>query len=298
MKIRETITDYISRLTPKERIFWAQDNGFFVRNMDCSYCVRSMELLNSKKACDGYWWRCMNSECSKYQTTKSVRSGGCFENFSMDIVTLIKVIVLWSNGVQQYKILKLLPVSRSFLHKFENFMCNKIERYFEINPVFLGGVNRTCQIDETMINFKVKSHVGRGPREKIWVFGIVDTSYSPALGYVEVVPNRTSATLFPIIQRVIRPGTVIISDEWPAYGNIENDLGFSHFKVCHKENFVTPETLLHTQNVESYWNRLKLVLKIFKGVLPGKHLSFLNLFMWRERCVGCEIDKGFELVKL
>jgi hypothetical protein len=69
-----------------------------------------------------------------------------------------------------------------------------------------------------------------------------------------IVPYRTSSTLLPIIQRVVRPGTTIVSDEWLAYENISNRLGFEHFTVCHKVNFVNVKNLKFTLNVESYWN--------------------------------------------
>jgi len=33
----------------------------------------------------------------------------------------------------------------------------------------------------------------------MWVFGMCDTSVTPALGYMELVPRRNAATLLPII---------------------------------------------------------------------------------------------------
>ena len=46
---------------------------------------------------------------------------------------------------------------------------------------------------------------------------MADTSQQPALGYMQIVPNRTASTLLPIIQAHIAPGTTVHSDEWPAY---------------------------------------------------------------------------------
>ena len=34
----------------------------------------------------------------------------------------------------------------------------------------------------------------------IWVFGMVNTSHIPSLGYMEVVDQRDAATLLPIIR--------------------------------------------------------------------------------------------------
>lgn len=298
MNSGEMIITRLIRMSDEERVFWAQDNGFFRRYMLCTHCSSSMNLIASKTAGDKLCWQCRNYTCSKYQTLKSVRIGGCFEQFSTSLVTLLKIMNLWAHGIQQHEIIRLLSVSRSLLMKFENFLSQKLHLYFITNPVQLGGVNRICQIDESMLNFKVKSHVGRGPREKIWCFGIVDTTYSPSIGYVCIVPNRTAGTLIPIIQRVVRPGTTIISDEWPAYRNIEAITGLRSYTICHKENFVCPQTGNHTQNVESYWNKLKIIIKKMKGVVPSKHDDLLNVFMWRERVVGKEWDEIVDLVKL
>lgn len=298
MVLSENICDQIVRMTQQERIFWAQENDFFVKESRCNYCGTLMQLKKCRNSTDGFKWKCCTYSCTKYKTYKSVRKDGCFENFSLDLVTIVKVCFYWAHGLQQCEIIRLLKISRSVCFKFEKFFSIKLRKYFELYPVKLGGFNRFCQIDETMVNFKVKSHVGRGPREKIWCFGIVDTSTVPSLGYCCIVCDRKTSTLLPIIERVCRPGTTIISDEWPAYNKISQSLGMSHFKVCHKENFVDPVSLKHTQNIESYWNSLKLAIKKMKGLNKSKHDDFLNYFMWRERVLGREFEKLCELIKL
>ena len=55
------------------------------------------------------------------------------------------------------------------------------------NPIRLGGPGIVCEIDESMLSHKAKYHRGRQPRQEIWCFGIVDTSFKPARGYVEIV---------------------------------------------------------------------------------------------------------------
>ena len=51
----------------------------------------------------------------------------------------------------------------------------------------------------------------------------------------------------------------------------------------HSIHFVDPATGVHTQNVESYWNRVKRRFKSMMGVSSAQLPSYLDEFMWRER---------------
>ena len=127
-------------------------------------------------------------------------------------------------------------------------------------------------------------HRGLPTTVEQWVFGMVDTSQSPALGVMVMVPCRNAATLLPIIQQHVRPGTVVWSDEWAAYRRVQQLPAVSqHGTVNHSIEFVNPSTGVHTQSIESYWNRVKTKFKRMKGVQCTMMSSYLDEFMWRER---------------
>ena len=127
-------------------------------------------------------------------------------------------------------------------------------------------------------------HRGRGPGSEVWVFGMVDTSQSPALGVMKIVADRSAATLLPIMQQHLRSGTTVHSDQWAAYNRVQRlSVVASHSTVNHSLHFVDPTTGVHTQNVESYWNRVKGKFKKMKGVHEGMLDSYMDEFMWRER---------------
>ena len=113
---------------------------------------------------------------------------------------------------------------------------------------------------------------------------MVDTSHTPALGIVEIVDQRDAATLLPIIQRHTKPGTEIWSDEWAAYNNATSLPNISsHSTVNHSLNFRDPVTGVHTNNIKSYWNRVKTKLKRMRGCHRHQLPSYLDEFMWFER---------------
>lgn len=101
---------------------------------------------------------------------------------------------------------------------------------------------------------------------------------------MEIVPRRNAATLLPIIQNHVLPGSIVRTDEWAAYSQISSIPGVAaHQTVNHSLHFVDPATHVHTQNIESYWNRVKTKLKRMKGWTRDQLPSYLDEFMWRER---------------
>lgn len=113
---------------------------------------------------------------------------------------------------------------------------------------------------------------------------MADTSITPAMGYMEVVQRRDAATLLPIINAHTAPGSIIHSDMWASYNRVQRlPPVAAHNTVNHSRHFVDPVTGVHTQNIESYWNRVKTKLKRMKGCHAHQLPSYLDEFMWRER---------------
>ena len=85
---------------------------------------------------------------------------------------------------------------------------------------------------------------------------MVDISYVPALGYMQIVDQRDAATLLPIISDHVEGGTTVWSDMWAAYNGIAALPGVTaHETVNHSIQFVNPVTGVHTNTIETYWNR-------------------------------------------
>ena len=116
------------------------------------------------------------------------------------------------------------------------------------------------------------------------VFGMCNTSESPALGYMELVDSRNVATLLPIIQAHVNPGTTIYSDCWAACNRVITLPSVqahcmhsqSLYRVCHSDWRAHKP---HRIN----WNRVKTKIKRMRGCHRSQLPSYINKFMWRER---------------
>ena len=124
---------------------------------------------------------------------------------------------------------------------------------------------KTCLVTNLYASFQYKR--GRLARDA-WVFGIVATEFNPARGCFQVVERRDIATLDPIISKCIRPGTEVSTDDWASYRGMARRISnvAVHRIVVHVRHFVDPVTGVHTQEVESCWNGLKLEQKTIRGI--------------------------------
>ena len=99
-------------------------------------------------------------------------------------------------------------------------------------PLMLGGPGVVVHIDKSLFSHKSKvwcncmasslsdcqhfilqNHRGRPPLREVWIFGICDTSRTPARGVMRIVPDRSAVTLLPIIQQHVCSGTIVYSDK-------------------------------------------------------------------------------------
>ena len=115
-----------------------------------------------------------------------------------------------------------------------------------------------------------KYHRG-GFREGTWVLGMVERRSNNCV--MIPVPDRSAATLLPLIQSHVLPGTRIITDGWRAYNQLQN-----HAAVNHKLQSVDPlDPTVHTNTVEGCWGNCKSKYRsmhgtsrdLFETYLPG-----------------------------
>ena len=111
----------------------------------------------------------------------------------------------------------------------------------------------------------------------------MSAEYTPGRGYFQVVERRNAATLLPILQRCLKPGTEVHTDDWAAYHRLVGLPNVNtHQVVVHALNFVDPRTGVHTQEVESAWSQLKLGRNRRKGLRREDLQSYLDERMWRQ----------------
>ena len=197
-------------------------------------------------------WRCTKKSCSK---KVSVLLNSFFAKSRLKCNEILLIAYLWLSKAIYSAILDTTGHSTVTVTGFMKSCHELITETLDAEDEMIGGPGIVVEIDESKFG-KRKYRRGHAV-EGVWVFGGIERM-DEKRAFVEIAEDKTAATLLNAITRHVREGSIIYSDLWSSYVNINRDLGFEHFTVNHSENFVDPETGTHTNTIEGYWNDLKL----------------------------------------
>jgi transposase-like protein/predicted RNA-binding Zn-ribbon protein involved in translation (DUF1610 family) len=127
-------------------------------------------------------------------------------------------------------------------------------------------LNGDVEVDETYIGGYRQG--GQGGKGKTVLFGMLDRDGDVM---TKVVPDRTSKTLFPIIEDNIEKGSTLHTDEHKGYRSVSK-LGYEHESVNHAAKEYARGNC-HTNTIEGFWSRLKLSINGTHIHVSGKHLD-------------------------
>ena len=221
-------------------------------------------------------WRCSQRQCRE---DVPVRQGTWFEGWNLSNPQIILFVYCWSKELTSIKFCENeLEIKKQSVIDFSNYLREVCAGILVNNPVIIGGPGTTVEIDESSFTRR-KNNIGAVLPQQ-WVFGGICRKTRECFMYT--VPDRTAATLLPIITQAILPGTTVLSDQWRAYNGIAA-LGYAHNTVNHSQNFVDPATGAHTQNIERSWKAAKERNKRHNGTHRTMLDSYMCEYTWRVR---------------
>ena len=131
-----------------------------------------------------------------------------------------------------------------------------LELEAESEAMFGGEI----EVDESYFGGKRKGMRGRGAAGKIPVFGLLKRGGKV---YTKIIPDASSATLMPIMERKIVPDSIVYSDCWRGY-NVLDISDFKHFRINHSELFADKQNQIN--GIENCYNQTKRHMRKFNGV--------------------------------
>lgn len=244
---------------------------------DCIHCNRSMTLVKTGRG-DAFTWRCPSHKNYKL----SPRSGSFWSSSKLPFCTIIQLAFCWAHDIRNKTGIELTELTDKTVTQWFQYFRDVCTHKLLQNPIQIGGPNVVVELDESLMA-KRKNNMGHVVSNR-WVFGgICPTTQE---GFLVFVERRDAATLLPLIEQHVLPGSIIHTDEWAAYNGIHRinvQPPYTHQTVNHTVNFVDPVTQACTNHVENMWKKAKQKFKAMCGVNDDMLESYLDEFMWRER---------------
>ena len=209
-------------------------------------------------------WRCSTHHCKR---AKSIRANSWFSGSHLALqkileLTLVNTSVRWCDE------------SKPTVIDWYDYCRDVCAEFMASHSEQIGGPGRVVEIDEAKFGKRKYNH-GRH-RDGRWVLGGIEQGNDSM--FMAIV-NRQAATLLPIIQANVTPGSIIRTNKWRSYGGL-NTLGYIHHTVNHTTNFVDPATGAYTQNIESSWAHAKSKYKRMHGTSSDLFPTYLIEYMW------------------
>jgi transposase-like protein len=224
-------------------------------------------------------WKCTSRACRK---SVSIYRDSCFKQTKLKLSESLAIAYFWLCGDSHSKICVKTGHSSQTISRNINFLRHIIASNVGIKRKRIGGPGIVVEIDESKFG---RRKYNRGHRvEGVWVMGGVERTKERGVFLVEV-PDRRAETLLKLIKKYVRDGSIVYTDMFSSYRNLERELGMMHFTVNHSLGFINPETGVHTNTIEGTWCGIKFkinprnrVKKFIKGCLEE--------FIWRRKNKG------------
>ena len=151
------------------------------------------------------------------------------------------------------------------------FFRRKIAEHLEENFRKLRG---ELEIDETYFGGKRKGPRGRGARNKVVVFGILERN---GIVYTTIVPNVKAPTLMSEIKAKTEKGSVYYTDDFKSYKSLKQ-YG-KHHKINKQYTYAKGRT--HINGLEGFWSFAKERFHKYHGIKKKNYPLYLKEMEFR-----------------
>jgi transposase-like protein len=117
-------------------------------------------------------------------------------------------------------------------------------------------------------------------KEKPPIFGMIQPGGEVV---VQMLSNVKQATIAPVMQKMVSPGTLIYTDEYSIYARLP-EWGYGHKTVNHGQGEYARDEdgdgfyEVHVNTMEGFWSLLRSWLRPHRGISQAKLPLYLGFF--------------------
>jgi len=129
---------------------------------------------------------------------------------------------------------------------------------------------------------RLKGSRGRGTlaKEKPPILGMIQRNGEVV---IKMLPNVQQVTIKPIIEKVVKVGSQVFTDEYNIYNRL-SEWGYHHKTVNHSQGEYARDEdgdgfhEVHTNTIEGFWSLLRSWLRPHRGISQEKLPLYLGFF--------------------
>jgi transposase-like protein len=234
----------------------------------CPFCGS----INVCRFSNGKIFKCREKQCRQ---KFSVLVGSIYQNTKIPLTKWFLatyILTYHSKGISSLQLSKWLGVRPAtawhLSHRIREMLIDKapdlLEEIVECDETYVGGSLKNIHARK-----KEELKLKRGDN-KTMVFGAVQRGGKVR---VKVIPETTIENVQEAIENFIAKDSYMVTDEAHAYNKVGQQ--YKHRKVNHrnKEYVRKEDILVHTNNIEGYWNILKKQIDGIHHSVSPKHLQ-------------------------
>lgn len=247
---------------------------------DESKTLKYLERVSGSKA------SCQHCGSTKFYYMKSknrIRCAECKKDIRPFINTLLgKIKITYSKWLVVIKLFELSVSANEAMYQTGLSYKTILKAYDILRRAIVMELAKTDKVlkgeveaDEAYFGGKRKGKRGRGAKNKVIVFGMLERRGKVSL---DILPNVKGETLMNATVAKAKKGSMVYTDQWKGYDALIFH-GYKHKTVNHKKMFARGKVYINT--VEGFWSFAKERMIKYHGVSRKKFILYIKEMEWR-----------------
>ncbi len=196
-----------------------------------------------------------------------------FSHLNLSYSQWLSIVKLFELSISAREASRQLKISyKTALKSFDAIRFAIVQELAKDDNTLRGEI----EADEAYFGGRRKGKRGRGSRNKVIVFGILERRKGKVT--VDILKDVTADSLLNATVKKVRRGSIVYTDKWRGYDSLIFS-GYKHLKIDHEKRFARGNVYIN--GIEGFWSFAKERMMKYHGVSPEKFLYYIKEMEWR-----------------